>query len=127
MLSLQFIRDNIDAVRAAAERKNVRLDLDGLLALDGQVRGLKSRIDELRRQRNELSAGFKTADPADPPSARGIMGRAGPARPGPRAAARSGPCRSSRLRLQPRGQQVHPGLRRMDAGLLAARPRERRA
>jgi seryl-tRNA synthetase len=68
MLSLQFIRENTDAVRTAAERKNVRLDLDRLLALDGEVRGLKSRIDELRRQRNELSAGFKTADPADRPA-----------------------------------------------------------
>jgi seryl-tRNA synthetase len=68
MLSLQYIRENTDAVRAAAEQKNVRLDLDRLLALDGEVRGLKSRIDELRRQRNELSAGFKTADPADRPA-----------------------------------------------------------
>jgi seryl-tRNA synthetase len=68
MLSLQFIRDNPDLVRAAAEQKNVRLDLDRLLALDGEVRTLKSRIDELRRQRNELSAGFKTAAPADRPA-----------------------------------------------------------
>jgi seryl-tRNA synthetase len=68
MLSLQFIRENTDAVRAAAEQKNVQLDLDRLLALDGEVRALKSRIDELRRQRNELSAGFKTADPADRPA-----------------------------------------------------------
>ncbi|HEX8580234.1 MAG TPA: hypothetical protein VF655_11665, partial [Allosphingosinicella sp.] len=63
MLSLQYIRENTAAVRAAAEAKNVALDLDRLLALDGEVRGLKSRIDELRRQRIELSAGFKTADP----------------------------------------------------------------
>jgi seryl-tRNA synthetase len=68
MLSLQYIRENPDAVRAAAEQKNVTLDLDRLLALDGEVRGLKARIDELRRQRNELSAGFKTADPADRPA-----------------------------------------------------------
>jgi seryl-tRNA synthetase len=68
MLSLHYIRENTDAVRAAAEQKNVRLDLDRLLALDGEVRGLKSRIDELRRQRNELSASFKTADPADRPA-----------------------------------------------------------
>jgi seryl-tRNA synthetase len=68
MLSIQFIRENPQAVRAAAEQKNVRLDLDRLLALDGEVRGLKSRIDELRRQRNELSAGFKTADPAERPA-----------------------------------------------------------
>jgi seryl-tRNA synthetase len=68
MLSLQFIRDNPDAVRQAAEAKNAPLDLDRLLAADGEVRGLKTRIDELRRQRNEISAEFKTADPAERPA-----------------------------------------------------------
>jgi seryl-tRNA synthetase len=68
MLSLQFIRDNPDAVRKAAEEKNARLDLGRLLELDGEVRALKSRIDELRRQRNEISAGFKTADPSERPA-----------------------------------------------------------
>src|SRR3954451_8193501 len=68
MLSLQFIRDHPDGVRKAAAEKNAALDLDALLALDGEVRGLKTRIDELRRQRNEISAGFKTADPAERPA-----------------------------------------------------------
>ena len=68
MLSLNFIRENAEAVRLAAAQKNARLDLDRLLALDGEVRGLKARIDELRRQRNEISAGFKTADPGDRPA-----------------------------------------------------------
>ena len=68
MLSLQYIRDNADAVRKAAAAKNAALDLDRLLALDGEVRGLKTRIDELRRQRNEISASFKTADPAERPA-----------------------------------------------------------
>jgi seryl-tRNA synthetase len=68
MLSLQFIRDNPDAVRKAAEAKNAPLDLDRLLAVDAEVRGLKTRIDELRRQRNEISAAFKTADPAERPA-----------------------------------------------------------
>ncbi len=68
MLSLQFIRDNPDAVRKAAEQKNAQLDLDALLAADAEVRSLKTRIDELRRQRNEISAAFKTADPADRPA-----------------------------------------------------------
>src|SRR5688572_23753926 len=68
MLSLAFIRDNIDTVRAAIAAKNVSVDLDRLLALDGEVRGLKARIDELRRQRNEISDGFRTADPADRPA-----------------------------------------------------------
>ena len=67
MLSLQFIRDNPDTVRRAAAEKNIALDLDRLLALDGEVRALKTRVDELRRQRNEISAGFKGADPAERP------------------------------------------------------------
>jgi len=68
MLSLNFIREHPDAVRRAAEEKNAALDLARLLALDAEVRGLKSRIDELRRQRNEISATFKTADPAERPA-----------------------------------------------------------
>ncbi|HEX8574580.1 MAG TPA: serine--tRNA ligase [Allosphingosinicella sp.] len=68
MLSLQSIRDNPDAVRRAAEAKNVSLDVDRLLEVDSEVKGLKTRIDELRRQRNEISAEFKTADPAERPA-----------------------------------------------------------
>ena len=68
MLSLQFIRDNREVVEQAIAAKNVRLDLDVLLALDGEVRAMKSEVDELRRQRNEISAGFKSAPPADRPA-----------------------------------------------------------
>jgi len=68
MLNLAFIREHPDSVRKACEEKNVALDVDRLLALDGETRGLKSQIDELRRQRNEISASFKTADPAERPS-----------------------------------------------------------
>lgn len=68
MLSLGFIRDNRDTVAKAIADKNVILDLDRLLALDGEARGLKARIDELRRRRNEISDGFRTADPADRPA-----------------------------------------------------------
>ena len=67
MLSLSFIREFPETVRQAAAEKNAALDLDRLLALDGEVRALKGRIDELRRQRNEVSAGFKDADPAERP------------------------------------------------------------
>jgi seryl-tRNA synthetase len=68
MLSLQFIRENRALVEQAIAAKNVRLDLDALLALDGEVRAMKSEVDELRRQRNEISAGFKTAPPAERPA-----------------------------------------------------------
>jgi seryl-tRNA synthetase len=68
VLSLSFIRENPEAVRSAAAAKNVQLDLDGLLALDSEVRALKTRIDEIRRRRNEISDAFKTADPAERPA-----------------------------------------------------------
>lgn len=68
MLSLPFIRDNRAVVEKAIADKNVALDLDALLALDGEVRGLKTEIDELRRQRNAISDSFKTADPAERPA-----------------------------------------------------------
>jgi seryl-tRNA synthetase len=68
MLSLQFLRDHPDAVRKAAEAKNAPLDLDRLLAADAEVRALKTRIEDLRRQRNEISASFKTANPSERPA-----------------------------------------------------------
>jgi seryl-tRNA synthetase len=68
MLSLNFIRDNRELVEKAIADKNVKLDLGGLLALDGEVRAMKSEIDELRRQRNEISASFKNADPSERPA-----------------------------------------------------------
>lgn len=68
MLSLQFIRENPDAVREAIAEKNVTLDLDALLALDGEVRGLKTRVDTLRQERNAISDGFKSAAPEERPA-----------------------------------------------------------
>jgi seryl-tRNA synthetase len=67
VLSLSFVRDHREIVQQAVRDKNVAVDLDALLALDGEVRGLKTEIDELRRQRNEISARFKDADPAERP------------------------------------------------------------
>ena len=68
MLSLQYIRENQADVEKAIADKNVTLDLDALLALDSEVRGMKSRVDELRRQRNEISDGFKSAAPDERPA-----------------------------------------------------------
>jgi seryl-tRNA synthetase len=68
MLSLAFIRENPDAVRTAVTQKNVTLDLDALLALDGEVRGLKTLVDSLRAERNAISDGFKSASPEERPA-----------------------------------------------------------
>ena len=68
MLSLAYIRDNIETVRTAIAQKNVSLDLDALLALDGEVRGLKTLVDSLRAERNAISDGFKSASPEERPA-----------------------------------------------------------
>jgi seryl-tRNA synthetase len=68
MLSLPFIREHPDVVRTAIAQKNVALDLDALLALDGEVRALKTRVDGLRAERNAISDGFKSAAPEDRPA-----------------------------------------------------------
>lgn len=65
MLSLAFIRDNPAAVQAAADAKNVALDVDRLLAVDAAVREAKTRADALRTERNEISARFKDAAPEE--------------------------------------------------------------
>jgi len=68
MLSLPFIREHPDVVRKAIADKNVALDLDALLALDGEVRALKTRVDGLRAERNAISDGFKSAAPEERPA-----------------------------------------------------------
>jgi len=63
MLGLDFVKANRDAVERAIRDKNVDLDLEGLLALDADVRALKTEIDRLRAERNAVSAKFKDATP----------------------------------------------------------------
>jgi seryl-tRNA synthetase len=68
VLSLAFIRENQAVVEKAIADKNVSVDLGRILALDAEVRAARGAIDALRRERNEISAAFKTADPAERPA-----------------------------------------------------------
>jgi seryl-tRNA synthetase len=68
MLSLHYIRENPGAVARAIADKNVALDLDTLIALDGEVRALKTRVDGLRADRNAVSDGFRSAAPEERPA-----------------------------------------------------------
>ncbi len=70
MLALDFIRDNLNAVEKAIRDKGVSLDLDALIAAAAEVRHLKTQIDQLRAERNSISASFKDA----PPEERGALG-----------------------------------------------------
>jgi seryl-tRNA synthetase len=65
MLGMDFVKANHDTVARAIEVKGVDLDLEALLALDAEVRGLKTEIEGLRAERNALSAKFKDATPGE--------------------------------------------------------------
>ena len=61
MLGLDFIKTNRETVERAIRDKGVDLDLGDLLALDGEVRRLKTEIEALRAERNAISAQFPKA------------------------------------------------------------------
>ncbi|MDE2071180.1 MAG: serine--tRNA ligase [Patescibacteria group bacterium] len=59
MLDLQFIRDNIDIVRAALKNKRREVDLDRVLALADERKTASAAVAEINRKRNEVQ---KTRD-----------------------------------------------------------------
>ena len=65
MLAMDFIKANRETVENAIRAKGVELDLDTLLALEGEARGLKTEIDNIRAERNALSNCFKDAAPEE--------------------------------------------------------------
>jgi seryl-tRNA synthetase len=62
---MDFIKANRETVERAIRDKGVDLDLEALLALDGEVRSAKTEIDRLRAERNAVSAKFKDARPEE--------------------------------------------------------------
>ncbi|HEX5796793.1 MAG TPA: serine--tRNA ligase [Candidatus Saccharimonadales bacterium] len=63
MLDIQFIRDNAKLVKDKARQKNIDVDIEELLKRDESRRGLLKQAEDLRRQRNELSAKNKGQKP----------------------------------------------------------------
>ena len=71
MLAMDFIKANRETVEKAIRDKGVVLSLDALLALEAQVRALKTEIEALRAERNAISAQF----PKAPPEEKAELGR----------------------------------------------------
>ena len=63
MLAMDFIKANRETVERAIRDKGVGLDLDALLSIEAEARSLKTEIDNLRANRNAISARFKDAAP----------------------------------------------------------------
>lgn len=63
MLSLQFIRENPDIVRAAITNKSVKIDFDAFLVLDEKKKKLQQEVETLRANKNELSSAMGKGKP----------------------------------------------------------------
>jgi len=63
MLDINFVRKNRDVVEAAIRNKGCEADLDGVLKLDEGRKELGQKIDELRRERNEIANKMKNGKP----------------------------------------------------------------
>lgn len=62
MLDIKFIRENKDAIDQAAKNKNIKLDLDELLALDTKRIELLQAVEKLQAQKNNLNDEIAKAD-----------------------------------------------------------------
>lgn len=55
MLDINFIRENAGKIKEAVAGKKIDLNVDVLLEVDQQRRGLIGKVEDLRRQRNEVA------------------------------------------------------------------------
>jgi seryl-tRNA synthetase len=65
MLDIQFIRDNPELVAEKSKQKGYDVDVTQLLGFDKERRELLQQVEDLRRQRNELSGQTKGQKPSD--------------------------------------------------------------
>lgn len=64
MLDVKFIRENIKQVKMAVKNKSADVDVDALLKLDKERRGLQQNIDQSHQEKNELAQAGKKAKPS---------------------------------------------------------------
>lgn len=60
MLDIKFIRENRDIVKNAAIKKNIKVDVDGLISLDNERLDLLRDIEALRSEQNTQSKKVQT-------------------------------------------------------------------
>jgi seryl-tRNA synthetase len=61
MLDIKYIRENAKRVGEFSAQKGCEVDVDGLLAADGERREITNKIDALRARRNEVAGKVKAA------------------------------------------------------------------
>ncbi|HET6423725.1 MAG TPA: serine--tRNA ligase [Planctomycetaceae bacterium] len=68
MLDLQFLCDNLDAVRANCANRGVKVDLENLLALRDRRNGIIAESDKARQEQKTVAAQIPKADAAAKPA-----------------------------------------------------------
>jgi seryl-tRNA synthetase len=65
MLDIRYIRENPELVREKSAQKGYDVDIEQLLGFDKKRNELLQKVEELRRQRNELAEKGKNGPPSD--------------------------------------------------------------
>ncbi len=68
MLDIKFIRENADAVKKAVELKNMKISVDDILKLDGELLEVKRKQQELQEKRNSHSKKIPKASAQERPT-----------------------------------------------------------
>ena len=65
MLDIHFIRENTDLIKAGAEKKHIKVDVDRLIAVDDERKTLRQEIDEKKAEQNRASQRIALASGED--------------------------------------------------------------
>ena len=68
MIDIQTLRADPEGIRENLARRQVEVDLDQLLALDGLRSRLIQELDALRQERNQIADQVAKASPEDRPA-----------------------------------------------------------
>ena len=63
MLDVKFIRENLDLVEKSTKEKGYKINIQDVLKLDDARKEQLTRVEELRRERNEIAAKMKGGKP----------------------------------------------------------------
>jgi len=68
MLDMRYIREHLAEVKENTTRRRVTLDLDALIALDDRRLSALKRVEDMRRERNEVADKMKSASAEERPA-----------------------------------------------------------
>ena len=71
MLDVKFIRENLELTERSAREKGYKVDVAGVLKADDKRKEVLSKVEELRRERNEVAGKMKGGKPSAELVARG--------------------------------------------------------